>query len=149
VTVSRFDVERVVAAGPVFEVAIDCSSGTYIRVLAADLGEALGGGAHVRALRRTAVGPWRALDATGLDQLEESAVRPLADCLPWLASVKVEPETAEQVANGRVLERAALRVDDSDEGPWRVIGPEGDLLAVYQAHAGGTTKPAVVVAGPR
>ncbi|HEX4862658.1 MAG TPA: tRNA pseudouridine(55) synthase TruB [Acidimicrobiales bacterium] len=149
VTVSRFAVERVVAPGPVVDVSIDCSSGTYIRVLAADLGEALGGGAHVRALRRTAVGPWTTTDAVPLDELDASIVRPLADCLPWLAAVKVDQETAEQVGNGRVMELPALGIGSGDDGPWSVVGPDGDLLAVYQAHRPGTAKPAVVMAGPR
>ena len=149
VTVSRFAVERVVAPGPTFEVDIDCSSGTYVRVLAADLGVALGGGAHVRGLRRTAVGPWTDKDTTELEDLNASAIRPMSECLPWLASVKVEPETAEQVGNGRVLERSALGVGPSEEGPWAVIGPGGDLIAVYQAHRGGKAKPTVVVATSR
>ena len=149
VTVHRFEVERVLAPGPVLEVSVDCSSGTYIRVLGADLGEALGGGAHVRSLRRTAVGPWTVDNAVPLEALDAAAVRPLAECLPWLPSVKVEQETAGQVANGRVLERSALGVETGSPGPWSVIGPDGDLLAVYQEHRGETAKPAVVLPRPR
>lgn len=149
VTVSRFAVERIVAPGSVFQVSIDCSSGTYVRVLAADLGEALGGGAHLRALRRTAVGPWTAADAVSLAELDASILRPLVDCVPWLPAVKVDREIADQVGNGRVLDVSALGVGASDDGPWSVVGPDGDLLAVYQAYRDGTAKPAVVVAGPR
>ena len=149
VTVHRFEIERVVGPGPVLEVSIDCSSGTYIRVLGADLGETLGGGAHVRELRRTAVGPWSVRDALPLEALGASGVRPMAECLPWLQSVKVEQETASQVANGRVLERSVLGVESGSSGPWSLIGPDGDLLAVYQDHRGGTAKPTVVVVGPR
>ena len=149
VTVHRFEVERVLAPGPVLEISVDCSSGTYIRVLGSDLGEALGGGAHLRSLRRTAVGPWTVDNAVPLEGLDAAAVRPLADCLPWLASVKVDQETAGQVANGRVLPRSALGVEPGAPGPWSVIGPDGDLLAVYREHRGETAKPAVVVAGPR
>jgi tRNA pseudouridine55 synthase len=149
VTVHRFEIERVLAPGPVFEVSVDCSSGTYIRVLGADLGEALGGGAHVRSLRRTAVGPWTVDDAVPLDGLDETSVWPLAKCLPWLPAIKVEQETAGKVANGGVLERSTLGVEAGSPGPWSVIGPDGDLLAVYQEHRGGTAKPSVVVAGPR
>jgi tRNA pseudouridine55 synthase len=149
VTVNRFSVERLVSPGPVLEVSVDCSSGTYVRVLAADLGEALGGGAHLRALRRTAVGPWTVEGAVPLGELGASSVRPLAECVPWLTPVKVESDIAGQVANGRVLDRSALGVDGGSDGPWAVIGPDGDLLAVYQSHLGSTAKPAVVVAGPR
>ena len=121
VNVSRFAVERIVAPGSVFQVSIDCSSGTYVRVLAADLGEALGGGAHLRALRRTAVGPWTAEDAVPLSELDASILRPLVDCVPWLPAVKVDQEIAEQVGNGRVLDVSALGVGASDDGPWSVV----------------------------
>ena len=63
ITVWRFDVESLDGSAadgcPVLAVSVECSSGTYVRVLAADLGAALGGGAHLRRLRRTAVGPGR------------------------------------------------------------------------------------------
>ena len=62
VTVYRFDVPAEVEPG-VFAVEVECSSGTYVRSLAADLGRALGGGAHLRTLRRTAVGPWTVAEA--------------------------------------------------------------------------------------
>ena len=71
VTVHRFDV----AAGPdpgVFSVEVECSAGTYVRVLAADLGAALGGGAHLRNLRRTAIGPFTVAEARRLDALAEA-----------------------------------------------------------------------------
>ena len=62
VTVSRFDVAP--TDDPmVWTAVVDCSSGTYVRVLAADLGHAVGGGAHLAALRRTAVGPFTLDDA--------------------------------------------------------------------------------------
>src|SRR5579859_5112270 len=58
VTVHQFALDSL--EGGVLLAHVECSSGTYVRVLAADLGEALGGGAHIRSLRRTAVGPWTA-----------------------------------------------------------------------------------------
>jgi tRNA pseudouridine55 synthase len=76
VTVSRFElVER---RGEDLVVRVDCTSGTYVRALARDLGEALGVGAHLTALRRTRVGPFSIDDARTLDQLaDELAVVPL------------------------------------------------------------------------
>ena len=141
VTVHRFEVRSLDAN--VARVSIDCSSGTYIRVLAADLGTALGGGAHVRSLRRTAVGPWDDAAATPLDDLSESAVIPPAACLPWLASVEVGAALASQVSNGKVLGTDELSL--SGDGPWVVVDESGELLAVYQAHGAGTVKPAVVM----
>jgi tRNA pseudouridine55 synthase len=141
VTVTRFEVQSLDAG--VVRASIDCSSGTYIRVLAADLGAALGGGGHVRRLRRTAVGPWEVDDAVPLDELDGSSVIPPAGCVPWLARVEVEPDVAAQVANGRVLDVAVLGV--SGGGPWAVVDETGELLAVYQAHDAGSSKPVVVL----
>jgi tRNA pseudouridine55 synthase len=133
-------------AGPVLSVRVECSAGTYVRVLAADLGAALGGGAHVRQLRRTAVGPWTEAMATPLEQLSLSDVLPPVASLPWLDAVAVDPERSREVQNGRVLERAGF--GGPGEGPWRVVGPGGDLLAVYQIHGAGQVKPAVVLPQP-
>jgi tRNA pseudouridine55 synthase len=133
-------------AGPVLSVRVECSAGTYVRVLAADLGAALGGGAHVRQLRRTAVGPWTEAMATTLEQLSMADVLPPVASLPWLDAVAVDAERCREVQNGRVLERA--RFGGPGEGPWRVVGPDGDLLAVYQTHGTGQVKPAVVLPKP-
>ena len=130
--------------GPVFAVRIDCSAGTYVRVLAADLGAALGGGAHVRRLRRTAVGPWSLVESTPLDRLGPAAVIPPAAALPWLASVAVSEDVAADIRHGKVLEAQTLGVDGT--GPWPVVGPSGDLLAVYQPYGADRAKPAVVLA---
>jgi len=141
VTVHRFEVLSLTAN--VARVSIECSSGTYVRVLAADLGTALGGGAHVRSLRRTAVGPWNVSAATRLDDLSESAVIPPAECLPWLPRVEVGADLASQVSNGKVLGSDELSL--SGDGPWVVVDESGELLAVYRTHGAGTVKPAVVM----
>lgn len=144
VRVDRFDV--VSHDGNLVHASIDCSSGTYVRVLAADLGAALGGGAHVRKLRRTAVGPWGLDDATGLDRLDESSVIAPAGCVPWLERIEVDAGIAAQVANGRVLDMDALGA--SGQGPWSVVDGAGRLLAVYQRHRSREAKPVVVLASP-
>ncbi len=87
---------------------VECSSGTYVRVLAADLGAALGGGAHLRRLRRTAVGPWSRPWPTPLEALSVADVLPPAASLPWLDSVVVDDGRGREVENGRVLERAGF-----------------------------------------
>jgi tRNA pseudouridine55 synthase len=134
--------------GPVFQIRVDCSAGTYVRVLAADLGAALGGGAHLRRLRRTAVGPWTVGEATPLDQIGPAGVIPPAAALPWLAAVVVGDEVAADIRHGKVLDIERLGVAGAGlgAGPWPVIGPAGDLLAVYQPHGAGRAKPAVVLA---
>ena len=82
VTVREFSVQAVHRDGDLLDadVSVTCSSGTYIRALARDIGAALGVGGHLTRLRRTRVGPYREQDARTLDQLaEELEVRPLAD----------------------------------------------------------------------
>jgi tRNA pseudouridine55 synthase len=130
VTVRRFDIGW---AGPeVLTAAIDCSSGTYIRVLADDLGRLLGGGAHVRSLRRVAVGPWSDRDAVSLELVGPDRVLAPAAALPWLEAVTVTGEVEAAVRFGRPLSGADLGASGS--GPWRVLTAEGELLAVYEPH---------------
>jgi tRNA pseudouridine55 synthase len=159
ITVTRFDVElssgprsrsepeervRPAGGGPILRVGIDCSSGTYVRVLAADLGAALGGGAYIGWLRRTAVGPWTEEQAVPLDSLDRSSILPPIAALPYMERVTVSSEAALDVAHGKVLEEATIGAVGS--GPWSVVSSEGELLAVYQRHGPGLVKPAVVLA---
>jgi tRNA pseudouridine55 synthase len=129
VTVHRFDLEE--AGGGVLRATIDCSSGTYIRVLADDLGRLLGGGAHVDNLRRTAVGPFTEADATALDAVGPDDVRPPAAMVAWLEAVTVHRDVEAMVRHGRPLSRGELGAQGP--GPWRVLAETGDLLAVYES----------------
>jgi tRNA pseudouridine55 synthase len=140
VTVSRFDVHEGSEPG-VLRVEVDCSSGTYVRTLAADLGTALGGGAHLRGLRRTRVGRFTLDDAHPLEQLE---VLPPGAAVAHLPSVAADEELATAVGFGKVLpaERFAA---DGDDGPWTVVDEEGRLLAIYQRHKGDRAKPVLVI----
>lgn len=142
VTVHRFDVVAEVAPG-VLAVEVDCSSGTYVRTLAADLGAALGGGAHLRALRRTAIGPF---DVAAAAPIEEAVLRPAIDAVEFLDRVELDAETAELVRRGRRLVRAGQAVTFTGEGPWALVeAASGDLLAVYRL-AGEQAVPDVVLA---
>ncbi|RMH76407.1 MAG: tRNA pseudouridine(55) synthase TruB [Actinomyces sp.] len=142
VTVYRFDVEPVEGEAGVWRAEVVCSGGTYVRSLAADLGAALGGSAHLRSLRRTAVGHLGLDRARPVDELE---LGPPALAVAHLAAVNVPDEVALEVRQGRVLDRERLGV--TGDGPWAVMDRAGDLLAVYVAHRG-RTKPEVVVAPP-
>lgn len=142
VTVRRFDVVPAEEAG-VFRVEVDCSSGTYVRTLAADVGTALGGGAHLRRLRRTAIGPFTVEEAVPLDAVGPDAVLPPAAAVRHLVPAVVAPEVAAAVATGKVLAPADLGV--SGEGPWAVLDAAGTLLAVYEGHGEGRAKPSVVL----
>jgi tRNA pseudouridine55 synthase len=147
VRVSRFDLEPagVGPTGPILSATVDCSSGTYVRTLAADLGASLGGGAHLRALRRLSVGPWTLEDAIPLEDLSTDVVLAPAAALRGMATVTVDGDREVAVGHGRVLDRGELGVDG--DGPWAVLGPAGDLLAVYRPRDGGDAKPVVVLAG--
>jgi tRNA pseudouridine55 synthase len=145
VMVHRFDAELGDEPG-VYRVAVDCSSGTYVRVLAADLGASLGGGAHLQNLRRTAVGPFRVTEARPLDdELGLADVRPPVEAVGHLVKTVVDAETRGPVTHGAVLDRAAAGL--LGDGPWAVLDPTGALLAVYEAHGDARAKPAVVLTG--
>ncbi len=135
VTVSRYDVAP--TDDPlVYTLAVDCSSGTYIRTLAADLGTALGGGAHLQLLRRSAVGPFTIDDCCALDDI---VLRPLVDLVRGLAVIDVDADVAAQVRNGRSLGPAP------GSGRLAVRGPAEELLAIYEARDG-ELKPVKVLA---
>jgi tRNA pseudouridine55 synthase len=145
VTIHSFEVDEPVATG-VYPVEVTCSSGTYIRTLAADLGTALGGGAHLRELRRTRAGSHRVEDAHRIDQIEAPThVLSPAEALRDLPTVVVDTATAVDVGHGRPLERSRVGVPEDHHGPWAVQRQDGVLLAVYGPHRPGSIKPEVVV----
>jgi tRNA pseudouridine55 synthase len=146
VRVHRFDVSPT-REPLVFGVEVECSSGTYVRVLAADVGRVLGGGAHLRALRRTAIGGFDVAQACALDDVALDRVLPAAAAVAHLPAVRVDDALAAQVATGRVLPRDVLDIGD-DAGPWAVLATGGALLAVYEPRDDTLAKPAVVVADP-
>jgi tRNA pseudouridine55 synthase len=98
---------------PRVELAVRCSSGTYVRALARDLGEALGVGGHLTALRRTAVGPFRVEDAVPpealADELASGALRTPEAALEaaGVALVEVEPAAVERLARGQTVDAPA------------------------------------------
>jgi tRNA pseudouridine55 synthase len=144
VTVYRFDVDS--TPDPlVYRATVECSSGTYVRSLAADLGHALGGGAHLRALRRTNIGSFGEAEAHAVDEL---VLQPAATALRDFASTRVDEDVAAAVAHGKVLPREVLGVEG--DGPWAVLDGAGTLLAVYETtDRANTVKPAVVLVTPQ
>lgn len=136
VTVHRFDVDS--TDDPlVYRIEVQCSSGTYIRTLAADLGHLLGGGAHLRHLRRTAIGSFTEADAAPPDT---AALLPPAEALRDYERIVVDDDTAALIRHGRRLPAFA------GPPPWALLAGDGTLLAVYDAHPDGAA-PAVVLAG--
>jgi tRNA pseudouridine55 synthase len=129
---------------PVLSITVECSSGTYVRSLADDLGAALGGGGHLRNLRRLSVGPFSLSEACSLEDVGLDRVLTPAMALRGMASVEVSDGVARAVGHGQVLDRRLLEL--RGDGPWALIGAGGggELLAVYEAH-GDRMKPAVVM----
>jgi len=142
VTVYRYDVMPGMTPG-VFRIEVECSSGTYVRVLAADLGEALGGGAHLRNLRRTRIGSFTTEDARLVDELTPAVVLTPAQAMRDLDQVVVPIDAQKLVARGLPLDRVPLGV--SGDGPWGLVDDAHHLLAVYEATETDRIKPAVVI----
>ena len=144
VRVDRFEIEPTGNPG-VWKMSVTCSSGTYVRTLADDLGRLLGGGAHIRRLRRHRVG--RFTEAM-CSSLEAPVLLSEEEMVSHLVRVDLDAETTARVMNGAMLPADGLFVD---RGPWRVHGAGGELLGVYE-HSGRTgdegvalVKPAVVL----
>jgi tRNA pseudouridine55 synthase len=135
VTVYSYDVEP--TQDPlVVRIEVRCSSGTYVRTLAADLGTLLGGGAHLRNLRRTSIGDFTEHDALAPEQVK--LLEPIT-ALRSMTKVIADEATATAIRNGRSLPAWP------GASPWAVVNEQGALLAVYEAD-GDVAKPSVVLA---
>jgi tRNA pseudouridine55 synthase len=145
VTVHAFDVLTVRSAEDdgttVLDVDVEvrCSSGTYVRALARDLGDRLGVGGHLTALRRTAVGPYGLDVARTLEQLtDDFTVLPLADAAR--AAMPVRELAAEEATALSFGQRVAAQ---GISGPVAALSPEGVLIAVLEERSG-SARPTVV-----
>jgi tRNA pseudouridine55 synthase len=126
------------------DVSVVCSSGTYIRAIARDLGARLGVGGHLTALRRTRVGPFGLDSANTLDALSKSlAVLDLdAAARAAFPVCQVDEAQARAVAFGTVLNGQKLPA----AGPVAVLGPAGEFLALYEQD-GLDARPVAVFVG--
>ena len=129
--------ELVRAAGADVDFRVTCSSGTYVRVLLADVGTALGCGAHLTRLRRSAIGPFRIEEATAPDA--PGPPLPLERAVAHLPRVDLDPEEAVAARHGRILGPAGRA------GPYGVFSPEGRLIGVYEDE-GTKARPQVIMA---
>jgi tRNA pseudouridine55 synthase len=149
--VDRFDIEAFEPGPyPRATVRVDCSSGTYIRSLAADLGTALGGYAHLASLRRLSVGSFTLDEARPLDAIEadpDAAVLPPVVATRDLQRVDIDAEQARAVAHGVTFPAPSFAPGEepAGPGPFAMVGPGGDLLAVYERRRS-AVRPAVVLA---
>jgi tRNA pseudouridine55 synthase len=135
IRVDVFDLLRMNGADVEFRAV--CSGGTYVRVLAADIGLALGCGAHLRTLRRTAIGPFEVADARPPGTPGD--LMPLERAVAHLPRVDLEAEEARAAAHGRILGPAAIA------GPYAVFGPNGALVGIYRDD-GAKGRPEMILA---
>ncbi|MFV0493848.1 tRNA pseudouridine(55) synthase TruB [Mycobacterium sp.] len=143
VRVDRFEVLARRTGGEVvdLDVEVDCSSGTYIRALARDLGDGLAVGGHLTALRRTRVGRFDLSHAVSLDELAERPRLSLTldeACLAMFDRRDLTAEQAEAASNGRALSPAGV------DGIHAAVDPGGRVVALLR-DAGGRTKSVVVI----
>lgn len=144
VTVESLDILAIRPAGDVLDVDIDvtCSSGTYIRAIARDLGAALGTGGHLAALRRTRAGAYRVGAASTLDQLAADwqlipLAQAAAEAFPRL---DLPEEQARLVAHGGRLPAPPGGL--AAAGPVAAFGPDGTLIALLTGQPAGPDQPA-------
>lgn len=147
VVVSRLEVLAIRRDQPdLVDVDVDlaCSSGTYVRAIARDLGEALGVGGHLTALRRTFVDGFPLAEAATLEQLELLAPAlvtvPLAE-----AARRVLPHREASAEQARVLSHGGRLPPVGNPGPYAVFAPTGEVIAIV-AERDGQARPEVVLA---
>jgi tRNA pseudouridine55 synthase len=146
VTVYEFTVTDVRPAGDGdltdVDATVRCSSGTYVRALARDLGDKLGTGGHLTALRRTRVGGYGLDAAQTLDQLADRfEVMPLAEAAAAaFPRRELSADEARRVAHGGRLAATGI------PGPMAAFAPDGSLVALL-AEQDGQARPLAVFAG--
>ncbi|MEQ1734844.1 MAG: tRNA pseudouridine(55) synthase TruB [Rhodoglobus sp.] len=135
VTVSAFVVRGIVRGAWVdIDVLVDCSSGTYIRALARDLGAALGVGGHLTALRRTRIGPFLVTEASTLDneRLAERMMSPADAAARLMPTIELTADEAADLTNGK-----RIPIDESvGAGPCAAVAPDGRLVGLIEQVSG-------------
>jgi len=107
-----------------FDFRVICSGGTYVRVLVAEVGTALGCGAHLTRLVRTAIGPFRLENAASPDAA--ATPLPVERAVAHLPRLDLDAEEAHAAGHGRILGPAGIT------GPYGVFGPDGLLIGIYR-----------------
>jgi len=137
------ELELIRREGAALDLRVVCSKGTYIRVLAEDIGEALGCGAHLSALRRTASGQFRVEQAIGLDALAELSAAERERRLLSLALLVQGLQRAELGAadEARLRQGQALKISGLGAGLCAVVRPDGAVIGLGSADGEGGLRP--------
>jgi tRNA pseudouridine55 synthase len=133
--VDAFDL--IAIRGPDVEFTVTCSGGTYVRVLVADVGTAVGTGAHLTRLRRTAIGALEVIDA--IEPTRAQTPLPMERAIAHLPRLDLTSEEAIAASHGRILGPAGIT------GPYGVFAPDGAFIGVYEDE-GSRARPQVILA---
>jgi tRNA pseudouridine55 synthase len=137
VTVSAFDVTDIRRTGAVIDVDVRvvCSSGTYIRALARDLGASLGVGGHLTALRRTRIGPFDVHAASTIDELdvERALLRPADVARQLFGALELTEQESVDLGHGKRLDR---ELPAGHSGPIAAIASDGRLVGLVERRGG-------------
>lgn len=142
VRIESIEVSRIERAGQFVDVdvSVHCSSGTYIRAIARDLGAGLGVGGHLTALRRTAVGPFGLAEARTLEELaEDFGMLDISEA----ARASFPTYQLDDVQAAMVRVGKKLPIDLPAEVPTAVFAPTGEFLALYE-RGGDLARPVAV-----
>ena len=141
--VELFELARLARRGNDLDIRVRCSKGTYVRTLAKDIGERLGCGAHLVALRRTGVGGFRLSEAVGFDTLEREGLDaargrllPTDVLVAGLERLDADADAAERFCHGREIDAAGGTAKEV-----AVFGPLGRFLGVASRMAAGRLAP--------
>ena len=145
VTVARFDVGAVSRTGDVvdFDASVTCSSGTYIRALARDVGAALGVGGHLAALRRTRVGAFDLTQARTLAELEAAFTMTPLDEVAATAFARRDLDADEALS---LSHGGKLAASDQGGEPVAAFAPDGTFVALLE-DSGGVARALAVFVG--
>jgi len=151
-TVTLHDIDIVCVEGSLVSLTLGCSAGFYVRSLAHDLGARLGTGAHLAALRRTAIGGLRVVDALPLEAAERdpalalTRLVPMRALLPDLPAGVLTEEGVKRAAHGRDLRPVDFRLRADGGGFVRLFDGSGELVGIGSPGAlPGTLHPSIVL----
>jgi tRNA pseudouridine55 synthase len=152
VSVQVFSLTLLEVSGPDFRLRVHCSGGTYVRSMAHDLGRAMGCGAHLLELRRTASGEFEIGQALTIPRLQALAAEgrlaeafvPAAKMLPDFPCVMVDDGTIAQIRNGRNFPASPFRAQPASRYV-KAVTREGALVAIGEAVLPNVYHPVVVL----
>lgn len=152
VEVSIYSIELLDITGPEARILVHCSAGTYLRTVAHDLGQALGCGAHLKTLRRTATGEFTIEKARTIEELEElaqegrlrEALIPMARLLPEFPTEIVDAVTASHIRHGRDFRVSPFQVRPGSRYV-KAVTQDGDLIAIGEARLPNLYHPMLVL----